>query len=353
MESKDPAVLFYINDWLVATAEMDANCRGWYLNLILHHYDKGSLPNDIEKLAVLAGVKFSEFQMFKQVFEQVLQQKFTLSENGRLKNAICETILRSRELFKEKRSASGKWSYLKKYFKNNFPKEFENSELIEFIKNNIDLSINTSDEQVIQQVFKHLCQLYINENENINININNNDIDRESVRGEEIFKKGDSGAVAGKIGIKTRFQKPTLSEIEEYCKLRNNGIDAQYFFDSNEAKGWVVGKNSTPMKDWRATIRTWEKYTKDEQKVIKPEPVLAKVASAEEKKPELSAEQQEEIIIKSINKSFSEFLQDGNEVFDLRNIKDNFLVRKGLKSVNETITEYFERMKSENRINIF
>ena len=55
-----------------------------------------------------------------------------------------------------------------------------------------------------------------------------------------------------------RFIKPTIEEITTYCTRRNNGIDPQEFFDSNEAKGWVVGRNRTPMQDWQATIRVWE-----------------------------------------------------------------------------------------------
>lgn len=58
------------------------------------------------------------------------------------------------------------------------------------------------------------------------------------------------------------FNKPTVDEIRKYCEERQNKIDPQYFFDKNESTGWVVGKHKTPMKDWRATIRTWEKYTK-------------------------------------------------------------------------------------------
>lgn len=59
-------------------------------------------------------------------------------------------------------------------------------------------------------------------------------------------------------GKRTRFVKPSVDEIRAYCESRNNGIDAQEFFDSNEAKGWLVGKNRTPMRDWQAAIRTWE-----------------------------------------------------------------------------------------------
>lgn len=54
----------------------------------------------------------------------------------------------------------------------------------------------------------------------------------------------------------TRFIKPTVEEIEAYCEERDNGIDPEYFFNYYEGNGWKVGKN--PMKDWHATIRTWE-----------------------------------------------------------------------------------------------
>lgn len=57
--------------------------------------------------------------------------------------------------------------------------------------------------------------------------------------------------------ISKKFIKPTLLEIEEYCKERNNDVDASNFFDYNESKGWIVGK--APMKDWRAAVRIWER----------------------------------------------------------------------------------------------
>lgn len=54
-----------------------------------------------------------------------------------------------------------------------------------------------------------------------------------------------------------RFEKPTLSEIKQYCIERGNKVDAQHFFDYYESNGWKVGKNS--MKNWQAAVRTWEK----------------------------------------------------------------------------------------------
>jgi hypothetical protein len=59
-----------------------------------------------------------------------------------------------------------------------------------------------------------------------------------------------------------KFKKPTVEEIAEYCKSRNNGIDAQRFYDYNEAVGWMVGPNKK-MKDWKAAVRTWEQRDKE------------------------------------------------------------------------------------------
>ena len=54
-----------------------------------------------------------------------------------------------------------------------------------------------------------------------------------------------------------RFEKPTLSQITQYCLERNNNVNAEQFFDYYESNGWKVGKNS--MKDWKAAVRTWER----------------------------------------------------------------------------------------------
>nr|DAH18538.1 MAG TPA: DNA-binding domain protein [Caudoviricetes sp.] len=54
-----------------------------------------------------------------------------------------------------------------------------------------------------------------------------------------------------------RFVKPTAEDVRAYCAERGNCVDAQAFVDFYEAKGWKVG--SSPMKDWKAAVRTWEK----------------------------------------------------------------------------------------------
>ena len=54
-----------------------------------------------------------------------------------------------------------------------------------------------------------------------------------------------------------RFIKPTVEEVEAYCREKGYYIDAAYFVDYYASKGWLVGK--TPMKDWKAAVRTWVK----------------------------------------------------------------------------------------------
>lgn len=176
---KDPAALLYIDSWRTSTTEMDAITRAYYMDLLLHQYDKGSLPNNIEELANICRVRFSEFEQFKQVFEQVLKQKFKENENGRLENDFASEIIRKRQSFVEKRSNAGKLSYVLKYFRKNYK---INKGLENFIKDNIDLDFDIKNEQVLKQVFEQISELYINGDED-----ENKDIDKEKTNFEIIL----------------------------------------------------------------------------------------------------------------------------------------------------------------------
>ena len=57
--------------------------------------------------------------------------------------------------------------------------------------------------------------------------------------------------------INKYFKKPSVDEVNGYCKDRNNNIDAEAFIDFYESKDWKIGKNK--MKDWKACVRTWER----------------------------------------------------------------------------------------------
>lgn len=72
----------------------------------------------------------------------------------------------------------------------------------------------------------------------------------------------------GVVDKSSCFHKPTPEEVDAYCRERENGVDAERFWNFYEAKGWKVGKN--PMKDWRAAVRTWER-----EEMRKPAPSVS------------------------------------------------------------------------------
>ena len=59
------------------------------------------------------------------------------------------------------------------------------------------------------------------------------------------------------------FSPPTVEEVARYCAARKNGVDAQAFVDFYASKGWRVG--AQPMRDWMASVRTWERRRAQER----------------------------------------------------------------------------------------
>lgn len=50
----------------------------------------------------------------------------------------------------------------------------------------------------------------------------------------------------------------------EYCRERDKGVDGEEFWNFYESKGWVVGK--APMKNWKASVGTWEQKRKQDSR---------------------------------------------------------------------------------------
>lgn len=50
---------------------------------------------------------------------------------------------------------------------------------------------------------------------------------------------------------------PSVEMVREYCESRNNSVDPETFCDFYTSKDWYIGKDK--MKDWQASVRTWEK----------------------------------------------------------------------------------------------
>lgn len=107
---------------------------------------------------------------------------------------------------------------------------------------------------------------------------------------------------------KESFKKPTLEEVEQYCKERKNNINAQSFIDYYSSVGWVIGKNK-PMKDWRACVRTWEKNNK---KACDNSQLPKWFGKTNEEMESMSTQTTNENV-EELNKFFEQFCEDINE----------------------------------------
>ncbi|MEY3429421.1 MAG: hypothetical protein RI930_248 [Pseudomonadota bacterium] len=74
--------------------------------------------------------------------------------------------------------------------------------------------------------------------------------------------KNDSGNVDEECKLKSkseskRFIAPTLEEVKNYCKERNNSVNPQKFFDYYSAGNWKDAKGNS-VKNWKQKLLTWE-----------------------------------------------------------------------------------------------
>ena len=68
---------------------------------------------------------------------------------------------------------------------------------------------------------------------------------------------GEKKKVVKQPYSRRKLTRPSLEQVKEYCKERNNEVDPQQFLNHYESNGWKIGK--VPMADWKAAVRTWEK----------------------------------------------------------------------------------------------
>lgn len=95
------------------------------------------------------------------------------------------------------------------------------------------------------------CESTINKNvkEN-NISINN----KENNISKDILQKKSKN-----------FVPPTLEEVQEYCRKRNNNVNAKVFYDYFNEGNWI-DSNGNKVKNWKQKIITWENNSKNSKK---------------------------------------------------------------------------------------
>lgn len=206
--SKAPAFQFYPNDWLSSTniMLMTPAEEGAYIRLLAISWnnDDCSLPNDDEQLAVLSRLGEGWFNGSSTKIRKCFKAK-----GNRLVNERLQAERKKQDEWREKSRQGGIKSGK--------------------ARNNTDLT----DEGCLKG---------------------------GSTKGEPKGNSSSSSSSSSSKKKKDIIIPPKIEDVTAYCQERKNGIDAQYWWDSYQAKGWMIGNNK--MKDWKAAIHTWEKNNK-------------------------------------------------------------------------------------------
>jgi hypothetical protein len=98
-----------------------------------------------------------------------------------------------------------------------------------------------------------------------------------------------------------KFTPPTVEQVAEFCRGRENGIDPEYFCAYYGKQNWYLS-NGRKMSDWKAAVITWER--KDRGKPSK------RVAAQEYAQRDYSGVQRD--LVAEQNREMEEWLQRGS-----------------------------------------
>tara|TARA_R110000822_G_scaffold14427_6_gene50815 strand:+ start:11456 stop:12385 length:930 start_codon:yes stop_codon:yes gene_type:complete len=153
--AKDPAFLFYYKDFDSDTADWEADTVGWYLRLLIFQAGNGYVPEELEELAQVSRVKFSEYEKFCDRWALRLAMKFETLSDGKLYNVKLSKVQAERKQGAIKKSVLAVFgNYIKqsdltadaeKYIKSSFHREtyfytildaeLRKSKILKFLKN--------------------------------------------------------------------------------------------------------------------------------------------------------------------------------------------------------------------------
>lgn len=64
-----------------------------------------------------------------------------------------------------------------------------------------------------------------------------------------------------------RFIRPTLEQVKDYCKETGSKVDPEIFFHNYESTDWIKA-NGQKVKNWKSTLKTWEKRNLAKEEVM-------------------------------------------------------------------------------------
>lgn len=95
-KEKDPAFLFYSNDWIAGTYGLSAQQKGWYIDILCLMHQKGRLPKD------------TILKVTGDIIDDRLFDNFEVDENGLWYNVKLEKVIEQRKRNAERASENAK-----------------------------------------------------------------------------------------------------------------------------------------------------------------------------------------------------------------------------------------------------
>jgi hypothetical protein len=211
--AKDPAFLFYYQDFLVGSDDMTNEEVGAYIRCLCHQASKGSVTEKhMKKICMTSDV------------HEIVKSKFEVNDEGNFINQRLSTEILRRVAFSESR-------------RNNRLKKTSDKDMM-IISNSYDKHMETETET---------------ETENINTT--------EIVTKRKKFLKPNEDDLYNFMGELNSKGNNFLSDARLISFVRE-------FIDYYEGNGWKIGKN--PMKDWQSTARRWMRNEYDKTNNQKP-----------------------------------------------------------------------------------
>src|SRR6266576_3502487 len=91
----------YVADYLADTMHLDCMCSGAYMHLLMHYWQRGSLPGDDRQLSFIAKATPEQWNCMK----KTLQEFFY---DGWKHKRVEEELIKSRVISEQRRSSANK-----------------------------------------------------------------------------------------------------------------------------------------------------------------------------------------------------------------------------------------------------
>lgn len=286
---KDPAFLFYSNDFYGGTRTMLPEERACYMDLMIYQHQYGIIPNDLKRVLMFcSGID-------KATLEAVLEAKFKRCEAGWYNERLSEELEKRRE-YTESQSVNGTigqfWKKVKMEVKSD--KEYQKirkslshltkQELFYFL-NQFNNQDNTSIKAVLQAVLEASLKHLENEIEN---EIENENKEKGIIKGKNIpafeqFRQAYPGTKRGhEIEFKVLQKHDDWKEVLPKLMLALQK-EISWRQRAKEAGVWTPGWAN--LQTW-LNQRRWEQEFKEiETEVsptVSPPPVVRSVSTEEQ-----------------------------------------------------------------------